>query len=84
MEKCRERYYRIKFWISVRYTDLGSDTPKLVRTLLLFIYFIFHTFFLIGIHFALRGEEEHENLRFGSNSQLKISYAPRETKYYPA
>ena len=51
---------------------LGSDTPdKLGRTL----------FFLIGIHFALRGGKEQKNLRFGENSQFKINYDSEGNKY---
>ena len=42
---------------------LGSDKPEtLVDTL----------FYLIGMHFALRGGQEHRNLRGGDTSQLKI------------
>ena len=44
---------------------LESNTPKqLVETLVC----------LFGLHFALRGTPEHENLWVGENSQLKVLY----------
>ncbi|XP_062574060.1 zinc finger MYM-type protein 2-like [Saccostrea cucullata] len=43
---------------------LGTDTPEKLRDTLLF---------LLGLNFALRGGAEHYNLRYGENSQLKLS-----------
>jgi hypothetical protein len=43
---------------------LGSDTPdKLLHTML----------YLIGLNFALRGGEEHRNLRAGPSSQISVA-----------
>ncbi len=50
---------------------LSDGTPeKLVNTLL----------YLISVHFALRACDEHENLKVGCYSQLKVKIDP-ETNY---
>ena len=55
--------------------SLGGDDPhKLLRTLC----------YLVGLNFALRGGQEHRNLRFGRTSQLKVitpSSGPRYLNY---
>ena len=51
---------------------LGDDNPnKLVATL----------FYFIGLNFALRGGQEHRDLRVGINSQLKVMTSNSGRRY---
>ncbi len=52
---------------------LGDDTPKkLVNTLI----------YLLGIHLALRGGDEHKSLKVGYYSQIKVKYdEDQQSKY---
>ena len=53
---------------------LGSSNPKQL---------LCTVFYIVGKHFALRSRQEHRNLRFGSESQIKvIGMSPHEKVVY--
>ena len=51
---------------------LGSDNPKTLRQTV---------FYLLGVHFALRGGKEHRNLRAGDTSQFSLHVDSEGTEY---